>query len=205
MATKTALRVNASGRQTGSRSRALTSAIVDHLIVSGTVNRVIERDLATGVAFVDEDWIGANFTPEDERTTEQRQRLAGSDALVDELFAADIILIGMPIYNFGVPGTLKAWIDQVARVRKTFRYTADGPKGLIAGKTVYLVVTSGGTPIDGPIDFATGYMRHVLGFLGMTDVTVIVGDKLTDGEDPVIAAEAQIVRELGNGLVLKAA
>jgi len=87
------------------------------------------------------------------------------------------LVLATPIYNFGVPAALKAWIDMIARVQLTFQYTATGPEGLLQDKQVYLVMASGGTPLGSDIDFASGYLRHVLGFLGMTNVTIV--DALT--------------------------
>jgi FMN-dependent NADH-azoreductase len=116
---------------------------------------------------LDTDWVTANFTPPEERGEAERAALAESDALVAELKAADVLVIGVPIYNFGIPAALKAWVDLVARARVTFRYTEQGPVGLLTGKRAYLAVASGGTPVGSAIDFATGYLRHVLGFLGI--------------------------------------
>src|SRR5690606_18299288 len=95
--------------------------------------------------FVDADWVAANLTDPDDRSTAQRQVLAGSDALVQEVMAADVWVIATPIYNFGVPASLKAWIDQIARARVTFRYTEQGPQGLLANKKVYILTATGGT------------------------------------------------------------
>ena len=191
------LLVQASGRRRESQSRALSNEIAARLKTAGRIDRVIERDLADGIEFVDEDWIAANFTPEEQRTDAQRQRLAGSDALVDELAAADILVIATPIYNFGVPAVLKAWIDQVARARKTFRYTEQGPRGLLEGKKAYVVIASGGTKVGSEIDFVSGYLRHVLGFLGIHDVSVIAADRLNaTGEKSLATAHAQIESEL---------
>ncbi len=147
---------------------------------------MLRRDLGDGVAFVDERWIEANFTPEEDRTGDQRATLSASDALVEELQAADVIVIGTPIYNFGVPAALKAWIDMIARARKTFRYTANGPEGLLKGKKAYVVVASGGVPVDSPVDFATPYLRHALKFVGITDVDVIAADQLNSRADESI-------------------
>ena len=166
------LHVTASARHEGSISRELSANLVESL--SGPYGQVVQRDLAKDpVPFVDADWVGANFTSPEARTELQNQKLSGSEALVRELEAADQIVIGVPIYNFGIPAALKAWVDQIARAKRTFRYTANGPEGLIQGKTAWLVIASGGTEIDSNIDFATPYMRHVLGFVGITDVRVI--------------------------------
>jgi len=90
---------------------------------------------------------------------------------------ADVLVIGVPIYNFGIPAALKAWVDMVARARLTFRYTEQGPEGLLRVKRAYLVVASGGTAAGSAVDFATGYLRHVLGFLGIDDVEIIAADR----------------------------
>jgi FMN-dependent NADH-azoreductase len=134
----------------------------------------------------------------DQRSAAQRAALAESDALVAELAAADLLVIGVPIYNFGVPAALKAWVDMVARARLTFRYTENGPEGLLRGKRAYLVVASGGTAVGSEIDFATGYLRHVLGFLGIEDVQIIAADRgsLRGERDAVDAALGQIAQLL---------
>ena len=174
---RTVLRIDASGRHAGSQTRALTDKLVAQLQATGAT-LVATRDLTGGVEFVDEDWINANLTPEENRTEAQRLRLRGSDRLVNEIVQSDVIVIGTPIYNFGVPAALKAWVDQVARARKTFRYTDNGPVGLLEGKKAFIVVTSGGTKVESEIDFATGYLKHVLGFIGIRDVTVFAADQL---------------------------
>ncbi|MEO0393725.1 MAG: NAD(P)H-dependent oxidoreductase [Pseudomonadota bacterium] len=184
------LRVDASGRYAGSTTRELTDLLISQF--EGAA--VTTRDLAANpVEFVDEAWIGANFTDPAERSTAQQERLAGSDALVAEVQAADTLVIGVPIYNFGVPAVLKAWIDQIARARVTFKYTENGPVGLLEGKRAYLVIASGGTPAGSNIDFATGYMRHVLGFIGIHDVHVIAADQMmAGGEAKLEAAKGKI-------------
>ena len=190
---RTLLKIDASGRREGSLSRALGTRLADGLVDAGAVDRIVARDLLDGVELVDPDWIGANFTPADDRSDAQRARLAGSDALVDELVAADALVIGCPIYNFGPPAALKAWIDQIARARRTFAYTEAGPRGLLEGKRAYLIVTSGGTAADSPIDFATPYLRHALGFVGIDDVTVIAADRtMARGEAAADEARARI-------------
>ena len=186
------LRVDASGRYEDSQTRRLTDKLVAQLS-SEDESHVVNRDVATGVEFVDAAWINANFTPEEERTEAQVQRLSGSDALVDELVHSDVIVIGSPIYNFGVPAALKAWVDQIARARKTFRYTENGPVGLLEGKKAYFVMTSGGTVVGSEIDFATGYLKHIMGFIGIHDVTVFAADQLMrHGEQRITAVEQEI-------------
>ncbi|MGD8643047.1 MAG: NAD(P)H-dependent oxidoreductase, partial [Chromatiales bacterium] len=158
---------------------------------------VVVRDLREGIPFVDEAWMAASFTPEQERSEDQRAALVMSDALVEELRSADVLVIGTPIYNFGVPAALKAWIDMVARARLTFRYTEQGPVGLLEGKKAYVLVASGGTPVGSDIDFASGYLRHVLGFLGIHDVELIAADRLVaQAEVSIAAARERIDRML---------
>jgi FMN-dependent NADH-azoreductase len=171
----------------------LTGELIDSLEAREGDIEVTRRDLSDGIPLVDEAWISANFTPEEERTAQHREALAESDALVAELQAADVVVIGSPIYNFGVPAALKAWVDMIARARLTFRYTANGPEGLLKGKKAYVVVASGGVPVDSPVDFATPYLRQALRFVGITDVDVIAADQLNKAaEDSIDAARVRI-------------
>jgi FMN-dependent NADH-azoreductase len=187
------LEVSASGRRGDSISRKLTQDIVDALEIRFGDIKLASRDLSDGVPFVDEGWIAANFTPEEERTHEHVAALAESDALVKELQRADVVVIGAPIYNFGVPAVLKAWVDMIVRARLTFRYTAEGPEGLLKGKKAYIVVTSGGVPVDSPVDFATPYLRQVLQFVGISDIEIIAADRLNmAADDSIDAARARI-------------
>jgi len=190
------LRVDASGRESGSTTRTLADLIVQGLAARGPV-RVTGRDVAKGLPFVDEPWIAANFTDPDQRDEAKRAALARSDELVREVIEADLLLIGVPLYNFSVPASLKAWIDQIARARLTFRYTEHGPEGLLKGKKAYLVVASGGTSIGGNLDFATPWIKHVLSFLGITDVAVIAAERqMIQGEAAREQARARIAELL---------
>ncbi len=187
------LEVAASGRNDGSVSRMLSADLVGALEERHGTIELNRRDLSRGLPFVDDAWINANFTAPEERSAEQRAVLAESDALVAELKAADVLVIGSPIYNFGVPAALKAWVDMVARARLTFRYTENGPKGLLDGKKAYVVIASGGVPVDSPVDFATPYLRHALAFIGITDVEVIAADQLNSkAEESIDAARVRI-------------
>ena len=189
---RTILHIDASARFEGSVSRALSQSLVDTL--SSPETNVIQRDIgAAPLPIITGDWVGANFTPDDQRSDAQKETLALSGNLIAELEAADTIVFGVPIYNFGVPATFKAWVDLVARARKTFKYSESGPVGLLEGKSAYVVIASGGTESGSEIDFATPYVRHVLGFLGIHDVTVIAADQLmATGDDKIAAARAQI-------------
>ena len=188
--THSILRIDASARREGSVSRDLTDRIVARF---GPDAQVTIRDLARGLPLIDEAWVGANFTPADQRSAEQRATLALSDELVAELKAADTIVIGLPIYNFGVPAALKAWVDQVARAGVTFKYSEYGPQGLLEGKRAIVAVASGGTEAGSEIDFATGYIRHVLAFIGITEVDFVTADRLMlDAEGTLKSANAQV-------------
>lgn len=172
--THTVLRIDASARRDGSESRALTQRIVDRL----EPQSIIQRDLAVAIPTIDADWLAANWTKEEERSDKQRATLALSDSLIEEIKAADTLVIGTPIYNFGIPANLKAWIDQIARAGITFRYTEAGPEGLLTGKRAIIAIASGGTQVGSDLDFASGYLRHVLGFIGITNVQVVAADQL---------------------------
>ena len=174
------LSINSSARHTDSASRKLTAQIVQTL----NPEKTTVRDLSHAIAHIDEAWVGANFTPADNRTDAQKDVLAFSDTLVDELIAADVIVIGLPVYNFGVPAAMKAWVDQVARVGRTFHYTENGPVGKLTGKKAIVAFASGGTELGAQNDFASTYLRHVLGFIGITDVTFVTS------EDQIIAFAA---------------
>ncbi len=186
------LHINASARSDGSVSRSLSQAVVDR--ISGPDTDVVTRDIgASPLPLLTEGWVGANFTPDEARTAEQVQTLALSDTLITELEAADTLVLGVPIYNFGVPAAFKAWIDLVARARKTFKYTENGPVGMLEGKKAYVVIASGGTPSGSEIDFATPYVKHVLGFLGIHDVAFVAADQLMSTGDEKIAAARQSI------------
>ncbi|MEL7182824.1 MAG: NAD(P)H-dependent oxidoreductase [Pseudomonadota bacterium] len=183
------LRIDASARQAGSVTRDLLDRIEARL--GGQVTR---RDVgAAPLPLLTADWVDANFTPKDQRNSDQRQALALSDALVAEVQAADTLLIALPIYNFSVPASLKAWIDLIARAGLTFKYSETGPKGLLTGKRAIVVVASGGVPMDSPVDFATPYIRQVLGFIGIKDVTIVNADAMaTDADGALARAKSQI-------------
>lgn len=147
---------------------------------------ITHRDLARDpLPHIDEDFVIATRSAEGPQTPRQRELLARSDALVDELLAADIVVVAAGMINFSIPSTLKSWIDYVARAGRTFRYDADGPHGLATGKQVIVVVARGGVYSgDGAaMDFQVPYLRKVLGFLGMTDVTVFEVDGTAFGPE----------------------
>lgn len=180
------LRIDASARTEASVSRAVT----DRFIESLGAEDVTRRDLSLGLPLVDGAWVAANGRPEEERDAADAAALALSDTLIAEIEAADILVIGMPVYNFGVPAALKAWVDLICRARRTFAYTEEGPRGLLRGKRAVVVYTSGGTPMGAQVDFASGFMRHVLGFVGIEDVQMVAAEQVVMDEGAVDAALA---------------
>src|SRR4051812_28562486 len=166
---------------------------------SGT--RLIVRDLAASpVPHLTAEGFGGFGAEQQERTPAQRAAVELSDALIAELRAADVVVIGLPMYNFGVPSTLKAWIDHVARAGQTFRYTESGPQGLLTGKRAIVVATRGGAYAGTPLDTQGAYIRDFLRFVGIADVEIVYAEGLAMGpekrESALAVAGARIV-ELG--------
>jgi FMN-dependent NADH-azoreductase len=189
------LHIDSSVRSTGSLTRQLGGEYIAKLKAANPAANVVTRDLAANpLPHLTEQVIGAYFTPAEQRNAEQAAAIKTSDALVDELLAADTIVIGAPMYNFSVTSGLKAWIDHVARAGRTFQYGANGIQGLVTGKKVVVFVASGGVYSEGPAaayDHITTYLRAVLGFLGLTDVTFIVAEGVAMGEEAVANALAK--------------
>lgn len=178
MSTLNILRVDASIKGENSVSRKLSDQIVARLSAAHPGAEVVTRDVTTGLAPIDGAWLGAVFTPAEARSPEQAAIAALPDALLAEVRAADVLVIGAPVYNFAIPAQLKIWIDQLARKGETFTYTETGPVGLLTGKRAYIALASDGTKLGSEIDFASGYLRHILGFLGITDVHVVAADAI---------------------------
>ncbi len=173
MRIKKLLQINSSGRYDDSITRQVSDRVVQYLQSQGVSKERVSRDVAPGLPLVNEAWINANFTAANDRTAEQEKVLDFSNALVDELENTDYLVIASPIYNFNIPASLKAWVDLIARVGRTFRYTENGPEGMMENKKAILVMASGGVPIGSEMDMATPYLKHVLGFIGIRDVTVV--------------------------------
>ena len=185
------LKINSSIQTEKSVGRKL----VDQLISKFTNNecKVIERDLAKGLPLLTQDMVNAFYTPEDKHTNYQKEQVVTSNLLIKEIEDSEIIIMGIPIYNFNIPASVKAYFDLIARVDVTFKYTNEGPVGLFKNKKVYVIVTSGGTPFMGDGDFASSYIKHFLGFIGITDVNFISADQLVaNSEVQIENAEKQI-------------
>jgi len=172
----TLLHLDSSPLGEASISRHLTGEFVEQWQLAHPDGKVITRDLTTsGLTALDGQWIGAAYTPEASRTPEQKQVLALSDTLVDELHEADEYVFGVPMHNFSIPGTFKLWIDQIARAGKTFAYVDGAPKGLLTGKKATFLIASGGVYDAGTamasFNFVEPYLRTVFAFLGVAETT----------------------------------
>ena len=196
------LQINSSARSSGSESTRLADKIVAGLVaeqagvgvgvgVSVEV-AVIRRDLASQPhPAIDEAALGALFTPAEARNAEQAARVALDDALIAQAQAADVIVIGAPMYNFGITSQLKTWFDAIARAGVTFRYTATGPEGLLKNKKVFVTLSRGGVHRDGASDSQVPHLTTFLGFLGLTDVTFVYSEGHGMGPEAVAKAKAQ--------------
>jgi FMN-dependent NADH-azoreductase len=191
------LQINSSARREASHSTRLANRIVERLRDTDPDANLTVRDLNRHPhSVLDEAAVGALFTPAEKRTPEQAARVAMDDALIAEIKAADAIVLGVPMYNFGVPSQLKNWIDAISRAGVTFRYSANGPEGLLKGKTVYVALARGGRYRNTPADTMVPYLKTVLGFLGMTDVRFVYAEGLALGaaaeESAIASAYAEI-------------
>ena len=184
------LHISASIRSDESISRKLGQQLVDGLAAKSGAS-ITTRDLAANdLPYVSEDRFNANLTPAADRTPEQAELAVISDTLIAELQAADTIVIASPIYNFGVPATLKAWADLVARAGTTFKYTETGPVGLLEG----IAIASGGTPVGSDFDFMSSWLKFFLGFLGIHEVEIVAADGImsVDGEAKISKAHDDV-------------
>jgi FMN-dependent NADH-azoreductase len=181
------LLIQSSSNLASSVSRDLADSFVKDYTVAHPDTTVTTRDLVTSpLPHLGVDLLGGMFGKPEALTEEQAKALAVSNALVDEIEAASLIVIGAPMYNFSIPSALKAWIDHVIRAGRTFRYTETGPQGLVQGKKLVLCLASGGVYSDGPYkpyDFQETYLRAILGFIGLTDVAVVRAEGLAMGPD----------------------
>jgi FMN-dependent NADH-azoreductase len=191
------LQINASPRRGDANSTKLAKQVSERLQASHADATLTVRDLGEQpVTVLDETALGALFTPADQRSAEQAAVVAEYDALIAEVQSHDAIVLGVPMYNFGVPVQLKAWIDAIARAGVTFRYTEKGPEGLLKGKTVYVALARGGLYRDTPNDSQVPYLKTVLGFLGLTDVRFIYAEGLNMGPEAAAKGFAQAEADL---------
>jgi FMN-dependent NADH-azoreductase len=178
------LQINSSARREGSHSTRVANRIVQRLRDADPDAALTVRDLTTSPhPALDEAALTALFTPASQRTAEQAARVALDDALIAEIAAADVVVLGVPMYNFGVSTQLKNWIDAIARAGVTFRYSEKGAEGLLKGKKVYVALARGGRYRNTPADTQVPYLSTVLGFLGMNDVRFVYAEGLAMGAD----------------------
>lgn len=174
---------------------AISTKLMDEIIEKLGDTTVTTRNVSTTPA-IDANWLGAVFAPSDARDDAQQEIAAYSDSLINEIQTNDVLVIGVPVYNFNIPARLKNWIDQIARAGVTFQYTETGPQGLIQGKRAILAFSSDGTAAGSDIDFAERYMRHILGFIGITDVTSVTAQQIAFDADAAWDAARKQIAEL---------
>lgn len=197
---KTLLQIHSSIFSSDGNSSQLADEFVSKWKLNNPNTLIKIRDLARNpLPHLDAQRVTAFFTPVEARSAEQQRFVDDSDALIDEVKQSDIIVIGLPMYNFGIPSTLKAYFDQIARAGETFRYTENGPEGLLAGKKAYVFATRGGLYAGTALDSQTTYVRDFLGFIGITDVEFIYAEGLNMGEpskDKALLAAQQRITAL---------
>jgi len=197
--------ITTSPRGLDSYSTQVGQALVAKLQADKPGATLVIRDFAAApLPHVGEDYVVGRMLPEGERSAAQATSVALSDELIAELLASDTIVLAAPMYNFGVPSTLKAWIDHIARAGYTFAYGANGPTGLITGKKAYIVVARGGIYSEGPFaayNFHEPYLKALLGFLGITDVETIMVEGIAYGPE---ATEKALAAALGKVAALAA-
>lgn len=177
------LQINSSVRSHG-HSTVLAGELVSRLFAAAPDSKLVVRDLArTPQPMLDEATLLAIFSPAELRTPEQALIVARDDALIAEVEAADVLVVGASMYNFGISAQLKSWFDAIARIDRTFRYTANGPEGLLRGKKVFIVLARGGVYRNQSSDTQATYLRIMFAFLGMTDVQFIYAEGLTMGAE----------------------
>lgn len=191
------LQINSSIFSSGGQSSQLADQFTAAWRENKPQARIVVRDLAKEpLPHLDADRVTAFFTPAESRTAEQQSHVAASDALIGEIKQADTIVIGLPMYNFGIPSTLKAYFDQLARAGETFRYTENGPEGLLSGKQAYVFAARGGVYAGTPLDSQTDYVRNFLNFLGINAVEFTYAEGLNMGEEVKATALASARRRL---------
>jgi FMN-dependent NADH-azoreductase len=195
------LQINSSPRRTASHSTRVANRLVQRLQDANPEATVNVRDLGdTPHPVMDEAAFSALFTPEQRRSSEQALRVALDDGLIAELQAADVVVLGVPMYNFGVPAQLKNWIDAISRAGVTFRYGASGPEGLLKGKKVYVALARGGKYRNTPADTQVPYLTTVLSFLGMNDILYVYAEGLAMGPESEQSAIASAYEQIEDAL-----
>ena len=201
---KTLLQIRTSMFSAGGQSSQLAQQFVDAWRSGHRDGQVITRDIgAEPVPHLTAERFQAFLAKPEARTAEQQAVAGFSDTLIDELRRADVIVLGLPMYNFGVPSTLKAYFDHIARSGVTFTYSEKGPKGLLTGKKAYVFAARGGLYAGTPLDTQTSYVRDFLRFLGIADVEFVYAEGLAMGDEPKntsLAKAQESIRQLAQPL-----
>jgi FMN-dependent NADH-azoreductase len=194
----TLLQINASLHNGHGHSSQLANHFVAAFQNRYPETRIVKRDVAAGdpVPHLSAERFGAFITKSEDRTLEQHAVVAYSDNLIEELKQADVIVLGLPMYNFGVPSQLKAYFDHIARVGVTFKYTDKGPVGLLTGKKAYVFAARGGLYAGTPLDTQTNYVRDFLRFLGIADVEFVYAEGLNINPQSKEAALTKALAEI---------
>lgn len=188
------LHISASINGAASTSRKLGDKLAKGLAAKHGMD-IIERDLSTNeIPMIDALRFEANNTAPEERNTAQSELAQIADELIEELRGADVIVMSVPIYNFNVPASVKAWADLVARAGTTFKYTENGPEGQLTGKKAYITVASGGVPVGSEVDFMSKWLEHFLGFLGVPTEEIVAADGIMgeNADQKIAEAEAKV-------------
>lgn len=189
--------IDSSARNEQSHSKRITQQFIDNLSQKASIESD-SLNVAAGLPFLTDAMIGSYFTPDEQRTAEQKSAITVSNDIVKSAKDADVWVIGVPIYNFSMPASFKAFIDLLCRAKETFTYTETGPVGLLENKQVFVVVASGGTEIGSDVDFLTPWLKHCLGFIGVENVHFIHADKYSPEKEEAIA---QQIEAMTNSLV----
>ncbi|MGB4498831.1 MAG: NAD(P)H-dependent oxidoreductase [Methylococcaceae bacterium] len=196
---KTLLQIHSSILSSAGESSQLTEKFVAQWREHNPDVQITLRNVAADpIPHLDAERIGAFFTAPEMRTARQQEIAAQSDALIEEIKQAQIIALGLPMYNFGIPSTLKSYFDHIARAGITFKYTEKGAEGLLKGKKVYIFATRGGMCAGTPLDTQTDYVRNFFAFIGITDVEFIYAEGLNMGEESKKSALEKAVIKLTN-------
>jgi len=195
----TLLQIHASINEGNGQSSQLANQFVSAFRKRRPDAKIVIREVSAAdpVPHLNAERFAAFLTESERRSAEQHAVVAYSDALIDELRAADVIVLGLPMYNFGVPSQLKAYFDHIARAGVTFKYTEKGPVGLLTGKKVYVFAARGGLYAGTPLDTQTAYVRDFLGFLGMSDVEFVYAEGLAISPQSKEVSLAKAVAEIG--------
>jgi len=196
---KTLLQINTSVFSGQGNSTRLADAFVRNWLERHPDSRVIVRDLAAEpIPHLDAAGVQAFFTKPEDRTPGQQAFAAASEALIEELRSADVVVIGLPMYNFGIPSTLKAYFDQLARAGISFRYTENGPEGLLGDRKVYVLAARGGKYQGTPQDTQTPFVQTFLNFIGIRDVEFVYAEGLNMGDEARDAAMAAATTQIAS-------